>query len=304
MSCPFWEALIDGPRGSGKSDVVVMAYAQHVGKGHGSAWRGIIFRRTYKELTDLIARTKKWFGRIFPDAKYNQSTHTWVFADGEELLLRQLRRPDDYEDYHGHEYPFIGWEELTNWRDGKLYEKMLSCSRSSAPNMPRMIRSNSNSWGPGRGWVKKRFVDPAPIGVPHGEPGLERVRIYCPLEENKTLLAAQPLYKQQLIASISDPELRKAWVDGDWNVSIGAMYSDVFDANFHVVAPFQIPPGWRIDRTMDWGSTKPFAVLWYAESNGEPLEFPVMVGGRKVYVFPKGTIFVIREWYGCDPDKP
>ena len=33
-----------------------MAFAQNVGKGYGKYWRGVIFRRSYKELDDIAAR--------------------------------------------------------------------------------------------------------------------------------------------------------------------------------------------------------------------------------------------------------
>ena len=55
LSCPLFEVLFHGTRGPGKTDALLMAFAQHVGKGHGKAWRGIIFRQTYPQLADVQA---------------------------------------------------------------------------------------------------------------------------------------------------------------------------------------------------------------------------------------------------------
>ena len=73
LSCPIFEVLLSGNRGGGKTDALLMDYAQFVGKGYGEAWRGILFRETYPNLQDVIAKSLKWFKRIFPDATYDAS---------------------------------------------------------------------------------------------------------------------------------------------------------------------------------------------------------------------------------------
>ncbi|WP_217468820.1 terminase family protein, partial [Staphylococcus aureus] len=131
MAHPIFEVLYEGTRGPGKTDCLLMDFLQHVGKGYGSEWRGILFRQTYPQLSDVINKTNKWFKRIFPGARYNKVEHKWTFPDGEELLLRHMKSPEDYWNYHGHAYPWIGWEELCNWADDKCYTVMMSCCRST-----------------------------------------------------------------------------------------------------------------------------------------------------------------------------
>jgi hypothetical protein len=70
----------------------------------------------------------------------------------------------------------------------------------------------------------------------------------------------------------------------------GGMFDDVWRPGRHVISPFPIPSSWRVDRTFDWGSSKPFSVGWWAESDGT--EAP---NGR---TYPRGTLFRIAEWYG------
>ena len=48
LSCPIFEALYHGTRGPGKTDALIMDFAQHVGQGLGSAWRGILFRQAIR----------------------------------------------------------------------------------------------------------------------------------------------------------------------------------------------------------------------------------------------------------------
>ena len=102
MGSSFFEALYHGTRGPGKTDALLMSFAQHVGRGHGAAWRGIIFRQTYPQLADVQAKSEKWFRQIFGSrAKFNRSKMQWEWATGEVLMLRHMARPSDYWNYHG-----------------------------------------------------------------------------------------------------------------------------------------------------------------------------------------------------------
>jgi hypothetical protein len=70
----------------------------------------------------------------------------------------------------------------------------------------------------------------------------------------------------------------------------GAFFGDLWTESIHVIDPFPIPLHWYIDRSFDWGEARPFSVCWFAESDGS--EAP---NGR---TYPKGTLFLIHEWYG------
>ena len=197
LSCPLYECLLEGTRGALKTDALLMDFAQHVGQGFGAAWRGILFRKEYKDLADVVAKSKKWFYQIFPGALFLESNaqYKWKFPDGEELLLRAIKREDDYWNYHGHEYPWVGWEELCAWPSLRLYHDMKSCCRSSHSSVPRKYRSTTNPYGPGHNAVKLYFIDPAPPGrtiVEEG--GRPRVRIHASIDESDFLRQADPDY--------------------------------------------------------------------------------------------------------------
>jgi len=274
-----------------------MDFAQDCGKGYGAAWRGILFRETYLQLADIIAKSKKWFPAFFPEAKYNQSNHTWVWPGGEELLLRYMNDVEDYWNYHGHEYPWIAWEELTNWYSDECYEIMKACNRSSHPEVPRKYRATANPYGPGHNWVKLYFVDPGPpCAIIMNPEGRARTRIRGTIFENKILLRSDPDYLRTL-QSISDPNRRKAWLLGLWDIVSGGALDDLWDDRYHFIAPFKIPSSWAVDRSFDWGSSKPFSVGWWAESDGT--EVQIRKNGELVTKnFPPQTLFRIAEWYG------
>ena len=190
---------------------------------------------------------------------------------------------------------WIGWDELTTWPTPELYLRMKATLRSANPAIRyKRIRATANPGGPGHGWVKDYFsIKDYPEGgvvlTPTDGSGRRRMFIKSKVSDNKVLLEATPDYEATL-RSLGSPELVRAWLDGDWNVVQGAYFPE-FARHSHVVEPFPIPHSWTKIRAMDWGSASPFAVLWAAVSDGQPV--PV-IGDR----YPKGALILYREWYG------
>jgi len=306
--CPVTEALFEGGRGNGKTDSLLMAFGQEVGRGYGEDWRGILFRRTVPELQDVIEKSKRWFRQLFPDAVYNETKKTWRFATGETLIFAQMRVPADYWTFHGHAYTFIAFEEITNWPTSECYTSMFSCLRSSNPTVPRKVRATCNPSGVGHNWVKKRFRLPVahgqligPIIKTPGEP--DRVAIHGHLRENRVLQSAEPDYADNLrtAARARGPGVAAAWIDGSWDIVSGGMWDDLWSPAIHVIPPIPlsaIPSGWRLDRAYDYGQSKPFSVGWWAESNGEP----VLWEGRLIGLL-RGDLVRVSEWYGWNGEE-
>lgn len=302
LECPLPEVLYEGTRGPGKTDALLIDFSQDVGKGFGAEWKGVIFRKTYPELQDVIEKSRKWFNRIWPRAEFNEGKSFWEWPTGELLYFRQFAKPADYWKYHGHAYPWIGWEELTTWPDDQCFRSMFACSRSTRLGMPRKVRATTNPYGVGHNWVKKRYRLPVKPGQIIGEiiedardesGCLEpvRVAIHGYLEENQILMRADPEYKGRISAAARNESERKAWLQGSWDIVAGGMVDDVWDREKHCIEPFKIPAGWIIDRTFDWGSSKPFALQWWAESDGSAAP-----NGK---TYRKGSLFLIAQWYGC-----
>lgn len=324
LGCPCNHILYEGTRGPGKTDAQLMFFRRYVGIGYGAFWKGIIFDREYKNLDDLISKSKRWFPMFKDGARFLSSGKDlkWVWPTGEELLFRQMKNEDDYNNYHGHEYPFIGWNELTKHPNSNLYNTMMSTNRTSfrpelhspidektgerriLPEIPLVVFSTTNPYGVGHNWVKQRFIDVAPPGQvvkitkdvfnPRSgqrEPITKtQVRIFGSYKENKYL---SPEYILEL-ESITDENKKRAWLWGDWDITSGGMFDDVWSTQYNVVEDFQIPPQWRVFRSFDWGSSKPFSVGWWAESDGSDIKMPNGQWRSTV----RGDLFRISEWYG------
>ena len=86
----------------------------------------------------------------------------------------------------------------------------------------------------------------------------------------------------------------KAWLEGSWDIVSGGIFGDVWLEEFNVLPAFRIPHSWFITRSFDWGSSAPFSVGWWAESDGSDIQ--TMDGSWKSTV--RGDQFRIHEWYG------
>jgi len=272
-----------------------MDFAQFVGRGFGPAWRGILLRQSYPQLEEVVAKSFKWFPRIYGQrAVFNAGHYYWKWNTGERLYFRHAARPQDYYNYHGHEYPWVGWDELTNWKDERLYLDMMSVCRSSHPGVPRHYRATCNPFGVGHHWVKHRLIDPAPRGRVYRDPqtGLLRLAIHSHYQENPHLVENDPDYLKRLEAL--DGPKREAWLLGSWDIVAGGMFGDLWDDRRHVIEPFAIPPSWYVDRSFDWGSYRPYSVGWWAQSDGSDV---TLRDGTRMATRP-GDLFRIAELYG------
>lgn len=287
--CP--ELLYGGARGGGKTDFLIGDFVQDVAR-YKELWQGIIFRRTYDpELRETMARAAQLFPSV--GGTWLASDREWVWANGAKLRLRHLDNPADAMRYQGHQYVWIGWDELTQWPTDEGYRAMLGTLRSSGEVPTKRIRATANPGGPGHQWVKARFIDPAPGGyvpIQDADTKMERMFIPSRVRDNRILLANDPGYADRL-RGVGSEQLVRAWLDGDWDVVEGAFF-DNWSGERHVVRPVELPAYWTRFRSFDWGSARPFSVGWYAVSDGELPQFP------------KGALVRYREWYGMAPGQP
>ena len=286
------ELFYGGAAGGGKSDFLLGDFLQDV-PTYGSAWRGVVFRRSYPELEELIARSRE----IYPQssARYREDTKTWRWPNGATLKMRYLERDQDATRYQGHAYTWVGWDELTQWRSLYAYRYLRGRLRSAHDVPTKRIRAAANPGGPSHLEVKSYFIDPAPMGwtpLVDPETGIERMFIPARLADNRILVSHDPSYRGRLKALGGN--LAKAMLDGDWNIVEGAFF-DNWSLGRNVVAPFEVPDDWTRLRSLDWGSARPFSVGWWAVV-GDAFE-ATSPSGR--VVLPRGALVRYREWYGC-----
>lgn len=299
------EVLYHGGRAIGKSELIIGSYLQHVGKGWGPSWSGIILRREIKSLKDLIKKAQKIIPRAFPGAEYNKTSRTWSFPGGEKLTFDFCKDVDDYnEKYHGNEFQFIAFDELTVWPDDSVYVAMSSCLRHSfIPTKqqplgpPLQIRATTNPYGRGKGWVKEYFIDRVAAGTIFFEDGVAKLmHIRGHVTEN---IYISKEYIKGFLEKIKDPVLRAAWFDGDWtSVDYSAIFGGLW-SNYIELEPFTVPKEWKVNRSFDYGQSTPFAVTWVAEANGEE----VKLSNGSTFCPPKGSLIVVGELYGTEEDQ-
>lgn len=281
------ELFFGGARGGGKSDYLLGDYLEDI--CYGEAWRGIMFRKTYNELEELQIRAREIFPAYGGQYKMQPSTeypfsNCWYFPSGASLKMRYLEHERDADGYQGHQYTWIGFDELTNHATPYGYNKLKACLRNPHGIHGR-IRSGGNPGGKGHIWVKARFIDVVPPYTPYDDPetGLTRMFIPSKVTDNKFLRDNKQYIS--LLKSSGSVELVKAWLDGDWDVVAGAFF-DCWQRDKHVVKPFEVPKDWVRFRSFDWGSSRPFSVGWWAIADGTT-------------DIPRGALVRYKEWYGA-----
>jgi phage terminase large subunit len=284
-----------GARGGGKSwsvraKAIVLAFAF-------AGIRICIIRRTYPELTENhIKPLTKLLGCGKKDsvAKYNDSKKELKFVNGSEILFRYCNAEKDLNNFQGTEYDIVFFDEATQLLQYWI-EQINVCVRG-ANSFPKRTYYTMNPGGASHGYFKRLFID---RNFEEDEDPEEYSFIQSLVTDNEALMKENPEYIKQL--EKLPPKLRKAWLEGRWDVFEGAFFEEFrttpdpqacHDAGItveealqehrwtHVVKPFDIPSGWNIYRSYDFGFGKPFAVNWYA-------------------VDYEGIAYMILELYGC-----
>ena len=268
-----FEALYGGAAGPGKTDCLIALATRYI---EFQDYKGILFRRTYPQLQEIIDRC--WMRYPSLGGVYRSTEHRWYFPTGSTIALSHMQHESDMYNHQGKEYQFIGFDELTQFLLGQ-YLYLFSRARSTNPRIPSRIRSTTNPGGVGHQWVKERFVVNTEPGKTFIDPGTGLSRVFIPgrLEDNPTLFASDPGYLARLEAL---PEIEKLRLrHGVWDAFEGQVFTEL-SMRTHGIQPFDIPPEWEKWFVFDWGYSKPFSCGWYA------MDYD-------------GRIYRYREWYGC-----
>ena len=299
ITCPIFDVLYGGARGGGKTDGLLGDFIFHADQ-YAQHAKGIIFRKTMPEFEEIISRSKEIYYQL--GAKFKEHKKTWIFPNGATLKLRYLKRESDAELYQGHSYTWLAIDEMGGFATPK-YIDMLRATLRSGQAVPVFFRASCNPGGPGHNWIKARYVTRAPYGTPFYDPEIKDYRVFIPskVDDNRILLQGDPGYKDRVrsAARAKGEYLVKAWLDGSWDIVAGGMFDDVWNENIHIIKPFNVPLEWKMDRSFDWGSSKPFSVGWWAESDGS--DYQDAAGDWCSSV--RGDLFRVQEWYGWSGEE-
>lgn len=288
-----------------KQDEFLSAQEKHVGyggaRGGGKSWsirfkakllglvypgiRMLLLRQTYQEvIKNHLDALKKDLKDL---SKYNKTDKAFYFNNGSLLQFGYCENDDDADQYQGVEYDVIFIDEATQMSESQL-KKIAACCRG-VNNFPKHIYYTMNPGGQGHAYIKRIFIDKQYTELE--DPAQFRF-IQAKVRDNQALMQNDPDYIKSLQAL--PPKLRKAWLDGDWDIFEGQFFEDFINKESHykdrrwtnVIEPFEVPPSWTIYRSYDHGYSKPFSCGYWA-------------------VDYEGRAYRILEIYGCTetPDE-
>ena len=279
-----------GARGGGKSWAV-----RTKAKLLALRWPGIkllIVRRSYPELMNnhiQVLRTE-----LSGLAVYNDKDKVLRFLNGASIHFMYCARDGDLDRLQGVEYDVIFLDEATQLSEFQM-KSITACLRG-VNDFPKRIYYTCNPGGQGHGYIKRIFLDRR---YEAGEDPAEYSFIRSLVTDNRALMEAQPDYIRQLEAL--PEQLRRAWLEGDWDVFEGQFFEDFRSAPdpakcaaaglsaeeaarqgrwTHVIPARAPAPGWKLYRSFDWGYARPFSCAWWA------VDFD-------------GRLYRILELYGC-----
>lgn len=234
-----------------------------------------LFCEDYSSLDDRqISKIKmefpEWLGT------YKESNHEFTLSEELGAGVICFRNLDKPSKYLSSEFAAIAIDELT-LNDKNVFEFLRMRLRWTGINDTKLIAA-TNPGGKGHMWVKDLFID---------RNFTSEMKAYADkIAYVQARANDNPHLSQSYIDDLNTlPEkLRKAYLDGDWNIFEGQVFTE-FRHDIHVVEPFEIPKTWQRYRSMDWGYTKPYAVYSYAVDYDD-------------------VLYITGEWYGCKPGLP
>jgi len=303
------EVLYGGAAGSGKSymmRVLAIVLCMEVAN-----IKVFLFRRMYKELYINHVYSPDGFLvmlKPFIDAgevTFNKSDGVFNFYNGAQIYLCHAQHENDINAYLGAEIHCLLIDEATQFT-----EKMIRFIRTRVrlgglplPErwkklLPKIIYG-TNPGGVSHSYFKRGFVSHGEGHVfkaPIQDGGMTREYVPAKSGENLVMMRNDAAYGERIMG-LGDDRLAQAYLDGNWDLEEGAAFSDLWDANVHVLDSIVIPRTWKIDRAHDYGYTAPAATIWTAESDGTR----AIINDRQI-VLPRKSIVIISEKYFADKE--
>jgi hypothetical protein len=315
--CPANEILFGGSAGPGKSYAIrheALIWASRIPK-----LQVYVFRRTYPELekNHILPILLEW-GETY--GKYNEQKRRYTLHNRACIHMCHAQHDKDVLMYHGAEIHLLVIDELSTFSEWQYVylRNRVRCTLDIPPHYKNKVPGiicGSNPGGPGHEFCKRTFVDFCQIdsqeakrrlsvgedaagpvyehpsrrlgtSIHYGvrratqnEGGMLRTYIPALLEDNQILMRKDPGYINR-VKAMPEP-YRSAYLDGDWEIFIGQMFS--FNKHAHVCPPHPLPKYAPIAFSFDWGFGKPFSCNWfYTDADGRIFLFTELYGWNKI----------------------
>lgn len=249
-----------GARGGGKS-WAVRTKAEIMAMRHAGI-RQLIVRRSYPELQENHIRQLRTELRGI--ARYNEQKHVLTFPNGSTINFVYCAKDKDVDNLQGQEYDLIYIDEATQLTEYQI--KVIAACCRGVNGFPKRIYLTCNPGGRGHAYIKRLFVDRIFMGDERPE---DYRFIQALVTDNKVLMESDPEYIRRL--ETLPPKLRKAWLEGLWDILEGQFFEEFRDdpehyadrIGTHVIDPFTPPAHWPVWRSFDFGYARPFSVGWW-----------------------------------------
>ena len=210
------DAYYGGAAGGGKSVALLMAFAQFADV---PGYSGLILRRTFAELKmpgALMDLARQWWTGV-QGVAFRDGGSVVEFATGgapARLSFGYLENLDDKLRYQSAQFQYIGLDEVTMFAESDFQFMFSRLRRGVDTKVPMRMRSASNPNGPGRLWVKQRYVDPATR-----LPG--KVFVSATVDDNDYL--DRESYKANLALNLGPVEAAQL-LHGDWEAQAAGKF--------------------------------------------------------------------------------
>ncbi len=259
-----WDVLYGGAMGGGKSKALTMEGIAACVRYPGiEVWA---FRKTIDQLRgSLIKELRQVEMCKALGARWNVQLRELRFSNGSLFRFCYAENETDAMNYFSQDCQLLILDERQQM-DPSIAERLSLRVRSGSTRIPVLgIRSGANPGDIGHAYLRDRFVDAAPWNTTIVPERGERLRRFIPAKstDNPHLNDDYELNFED----ISDPVMRQAYRDGNWDVFAGMAFPE-WDRAVHVVDPedYPIPAGGIIRaRGIDYGLVNPFACLWGAK---------------------------------------
>lgn len=239
-----------GARGGGKShgirEIMLKRRIQYPNTS------GAIFRKTWEEVRDnhLNPLLEK-FSALKPF--YVAGEKGIFLPNGSKLLFRHVKDFEAMKKKQGLEFNDLAIDELGDWEED-WYLFLKASNRSSTKNYQPRFFGSGNPGGRAHKWLKRLFVERR---FKYNENPKDYAFVPSKTQDNPALDREY----MSTLESISDPILRKAWIEGSWDIEAGQFF-DMLRREKHMVDDFEIPDYWYRMAMLDKGYNHPCAIQW------------------------------------------
>ncbi|MEJ1372723.1 MAG: phage terminase large subunit [Candidatus Sedimenticola sp. (ex Thyasira tokunagai)] len=302
-----FDVFLGGGRGGAKSWALALLAMRHVEQYQSKA-RILYIRQSYPGIADFENITRELFTVAYGrTAKYNSSSHVWRLPHGAYMELGQLENASDYPKYQGRSFTLLLVDEAGQYATPELLDRLRSNLRGPKKMPVRMVIA-ANPGDVGHHWIAQRYVFKAKSWQPFHEEKSQRTWVHAPSTFLDNPFIDQDSYKAQLESSCpTDPELLRAWLEGDWAVARGAFFAQVIDEKRNAVDPWAQLPGeiislahvlpakqailqhhhWDFFLAHDFGTSAPSVTYLCARSPGAE--------GPDGFWYPRDSIILVDE---------